>query len=261
MHVVLNVFDRKVEFDLTYDPSFIADQNTWAVLQAQGACEPEVVQLMARVLREGDVAVDVGANIGFFTILMAKLVGPTGSVLAFEPGPQNKIKLADNVQFNKLTNVNLVHRPLWSEDATVTLHLAQDSGLNSLGAHEKIISSIEMQACSLDSYYTMRMPRLIKLDAEGSEEHILRGAERLLHEVPFIVCELNPGMLMRLGSSIHSLQAFMYSKGYWTFLLKPDGSVPVAVPSTSKLVVPRGSGNVLFAAFLDVALAWPEVSI
>lgn len=262
MHVVTHIADRKIEFDLTYDPSFIADVNTQAVLRHYGTCEPEVMNLMVRVLREGDVAIDVGANIGFFTIVMSKLVGPTGHVLAFEPGPQNNHKLAANLLLNKCGNVNVQKSPLWSEETTVTLYLSNDSGLDSLAPCEQTVSSIEMRAAVLDSYCRSRVPRLIKIDAEGSEEHILRGAEAVLdRDVPFITCELNEAMLARLGSSERSLRHFMGYHGYSTFLLRPDGSIPVHVPPATTLKPTSTCSNILFSTLLDVGLAWPEVAV
>lgn len=260
MHVVLTLDGKDVTFDLTYDPQFAADFATRWCLEHRGCCEPEVANLMARVLRSGDFAIDVGANIGFFTILMARLVGPTGHVLAFEPGQNNLDKFQRNLTLNKLENVEHSGQPLWSRAEKVEFHLAADSGLNSMAANEHTLGRVPLHANVLDAFCRDRVPRLIKIDAEGSEEHILRGSIAILDRgVPFITAEINEPALERLGHSQRSLRDFMSDKGYSTFVLRSDGGLPIHVPY-STMIRTQDNTNVLFSDSMKVGMMWPEVT-
>lgn len=259
MHIALTLPGRDVEFDMTYDPACISDVNTRTMIEQFGCCEPEVVHVMSRVLREGDFAIDAGANVGFFTLLMANLVGPTGRILAFEPGVNNMMKLSDNIGINKLKNVEMHMAALWDKAEDVTLYLTADSGLNSIAPSDGAISRVTMQGVRLDNY-CKTVPRFIKIDVEGAEERVLRGAERaLMDRVPFITCEMNEGALGRMGSSQDSLRKLMRLWGYQTFILPSDGSLPALVPANTRIATKSYNMNVLFSTIENVGLAWPEI--
>lgn len=261
MHVQLTLPNRTFGFEMDYDPQSIADVSTRRSIEMYGCCEPEVVHLMSRVLREGDIVIDVGANVGFFTLVMSHLVGRTGTVLAFEPGLNNIPKLDINLRANRVDNVTIQLAPLWSVVEPVTFYLSQDSGANALVATPGSLSSIKMQADVLDSF-AEKQPRLIKIDVEGAEEHVLRGAEKmLLRGVPYITCELNQKALARFDCSQDSLRKFMWESNYEMFLLTGNGSIPPLIPPGTQLVSERENLNVLFSSVLDVSLAWPEVFV
>lgn len=261
MHVAFTIADRDFAFDLTYDSSFQADVSTRTWLAKHGCCEPELIHLMVRVLREGDFVVDVGANIGFFSIIMAQLVGPTGKVLAFEPGRNNLEKLWDNLSLNKLINVDVEKQALWSKRQELEFFLASDSGLNSCAPNEYSVSSVKIQGEVLDIFLRERAPRLIKIDAEGAEEEILRGAEATLDRgVDYLVVELNERALQALKGSQASMRDLMYRHGYQMFLLRPDGGMPILVPMNTVISPQNNNTNVLFSSVLDVGTAWPEIT-
>ena len=260
MRVSMTVSGRDIEFDLTYDPNFVADVQTRQWLQRNGACEPEVVHLMRRVIRPGDFVIDGGANIGFFTILMANLVADNGIVLAVEPGENNLHALKDNIRVNKLKNIEICNRPLWSTNEDVTLHYHEHGGLNSLSAHQPMMGRKLMQGIPLSTWHTT--PRLIKLDIEGAEEFALRGAQKhLVNHVPYIVCELNLPALKGLGSTQESLRKFMRDWGYSTFILLRDGQLPCLIPDKTQIFEAEdnnGTVNVLFSTVDDVSRVWPR---
>ncbi len=230
--------------------------------------EAEILHLMDRALRRCDVAVDVGANAGWHTVYMGHIVGERGHVLAFEPGSNTLDRLASNVALNGLFNVTIVDQPASSEAGEVTLWLNSDnSGGNALwdigdpDANPKSLANplpIPMQATTVEHELEERglgVPRLIKIDVEGAEHDVLRGAESLLrwHAVPYIVWEL--GFLPKMGSSQEAIREYMYGFGYHTWILYPDGSLPKLVPPgcmiSSGFVV-----NLLFASIPDVDALW-----
>ena len=265
MHITLTLEGRTVELDLDYDPDFQADVKTRIFLEQRTACEPEVAHLMFRVLREGDVAVDGGANIGFFSVLMAKLVGPSGNVLAFEPGTNNRDKLLGNIALNKLENVEVIEAALWHRrDPCLHFHLCEDSGENSVWKSEFALSEVLVAGVQLSDYMRdrARKVRLIKLDVEGSEQHALEGAYMHLGwHVPYVVCELNVPALKRCGHTQVSLRKLMLNFGYDMFVLHADGSLPALVPVGSVVESANSNTNVLFASARDVAQAWPVVHV
>lgn len=262
VHIEFSLPQRAFGFDIGYDPANIPDVSTKACIDQFGCCEPEVVHMMARVLREGDLAIDVGANIGFFTLVMAQLVGNTGQVLAFEPGTNNLHKLHENVALNRFDNVVIHRTALWSEPGERDLHLCQDGGLDSLFADAGAIGKARVRVEVLDAYCPVRAPRLIKLDVEGAEEHALRGASGVLERgVDFIACELNQSALARGDCSQRSLRQFMYENGYQMFFLHSDGIVPTLIPPATTVVTGRKNLNVLFSTVTDVGLAWPTVEV
>lgn len=262
MDLHFTIHGRDIKFSMNYDENFAADRNMLYCLQQFNACEPEVMHLMARALRLGDFAVDGGANIGFFTLFMAKLVGETGGVLACEPGPANQRKLEDNLKLNDIEQVATIYSPLWSEDDhAVTLHVAEDSGNNSLRPFVESIGAVGCRTVTLEALIRYKFPRLIKLDVEGAEQHVLLGMGDLLGRVPYIVCELNEYALGRFRHSRESLRAFMRSQGYEMFGLSAEGGLPVLVPPNTRLVSEKNNLNVLFSTIEAVSEAYPEIEV
>lgn len=263
MRVALTLPRRTIGFEMDLDPNFASDVNTRAVLGQAGGCEPEVVHLMDRVLREGDTAIDAGANVGFFTLLMAKIVGPSGKILAFEPAINNSLKLSDNVALNGLKNVEIHVAPLSDKAEEVMFYMCADSGLNSMARCEDTISAATTEAVRLDDYCRQKEVRLLKMDVEGAEEKVARGGEASLFgaDIPYIACELNGPALERMGSSQESLRGYMEYLGYHTFLLSNIGVIPTLIPPKTKITTAQRNLNVLFSTIDRVSEAWREVNL
>jgi len=227
--------------------------------------EPEVMQLFFRFLAPGDTAIDVGANIGYFTTIAASIVGPTGRVVAVEPGTNCLGSLKNNIKVNEFTNVEVVERPLSDKVREVTFCEAREGAwFNCVWNPESpadtefaaTVSSI--QATTLDELTAGKPPpKLIKIDAEGSEHLIFKGARNLLfnHMTPFIIIELNDPCLMRLGSSQSELRRHMYMYGYDTFLIYANAAFPKWLPPTVN-ITGHFVRNILFAHRDDVGLFW-----
>jgi FkbM family methyltransferase len=262
LHVDMTIANKRIEFDLTFDPNFVADVNTRTFLNHNGACEPEVVHLMRRVLREGDLAIDGGANIGFMTMIMSRLVGEKGRVEAFEPSTINYKKLMANLTLNSTENVVGIKRALWSEQANVALHQGVDSGSSSLMPFNGALNTLPCCGITLDRWFEMydQTPRFLKLDIEGAELHALIGAQALLKRgIDFISCELNLEALERFGTTQNRLRDFMWEHGYTTFLLHEDGSRPSLVSHNHTIVGAIQNTNILFSKEALVRGVWEQV--
>lgn len=169
--------------------------------------ETEVQRAMQMHLRAGMTFYDLGANIGFFSLLGARLTGPSGRVVAFEADPTVAERLRENVARNAFPWVVVEERAVWSETRTVPFARVDpaqspDRGLGHVAA-EAAAATIPVEAVSLDDYSRAApQPDFIKCDVEGAELEMFRGARRLFRvKRPILLCEIhsneNRGALQR----------------------------------------------------------------
>jgi FkbM family methyltransferase len=163
----------------------------------RGAGEPEVQDALRRHLRPGMTFYDLGANIGFFSLLAARLVGEQGRVIAFEADPEIAARLREHVERNQFRRIIVAERAVWSEASKVFFEridpaTSPDRGLGHVACVASA-STIEIQAVTLDDFArTSPPPDFIKCDVEGAEVEAFRGAQRLLAEKrPGILCEIH----------------------------------------------------------------------
>ena len=169
----------------------------WLVLD--GMWEPHVTSWMQSTLRPGQVFVDVGANVGYFTLLGASLVGPGGRVVAVEAHPTLAEVLQRNVVINGYYGYVVTHnKAAWSETTQLEFHIRanfagnssvghiDDEGLRRLGDTEE---AVQVQAVVLDDLLA-DLPRvdMMKIDVEGAEVHAFQGLTRTI--------EANPGIII-----------------------------------------------------------------
>ena len=158
----------------------------------QGIHEINVCEAIARLVRPGDTVMDIGANIGFMTSLLAKAVGPTGEVLAFEPHPELNERLRANISvFSDAACGRVTAEAVALSDADGENWLMFDAATFSknsgtAGLREASFApgkeSVKVQTRRLDSVVHDRIIGLVKIDVEGAELCVLRGAERTLAE-------------------------------------------------------------------------------
>jgi FkbM family methyltransferase len=187
----------------------------WARFRAYvyGTWEPEVVRAVTEVVHEGFVAIDVGAHHGYYALILSRLVGPKGRVIAFEPVPPNFQILTENVDLNHCANVEVINKAVLDKSARLDAspRNEKDSASFSLLSNQNG-QSIGVDAISLDDFLTHREGRInfIGIDAEGGEGMVLKGALKTieLHH-PILLIEVHegadlqpsqvPGLLMELG--------------------------------------------------------------
>jgi len=163
----------------------------------QGAGEPQVQQALVDHLRPRMTFYDLGANIGFFSLIAARLVGPTGCVVSFEADPEVAARLRENLARNNFSHAKVEEKAVWSESKTVSFarvdpNMSPDRGLGHVAA-DSLGDTIRLDAVSLDSYVTpQNAPDFLKCDVEGAEVEVFRGADRLLAEKrPILLVELH----------------------------------------------------------------------
>ena len=153
-----------------------------------GDLDPKVTWVCDRLLRPGDVMVDIGANLGLVTLLASARVGATGHVHAFEPQPRLLEWLHASLQLNGRRNVTVHGVALGEREGRQTLEIPlHNRGAASLQRHAVGDQSIEVPVCTLSACLkteNARSVRLVKLDVEGYEGQVLQGAEPLLQSTP-----------------------------------------------------------------------------
>ena len=177
-------------------------------LRDQGIWEPFETTLVMASLAPGSVFVDVGANIGYFSVVAADIVGEGGQVLAFEPDPDNFALLQANLALNGLERqTEAVQAALSDADGRGQLFLSEDNlGDHQIYRAEENRASIEVLLLNGSRYLEGRVERidLIKIDTQGSESLVVAGLMPLLVRLPAsprILVELTPLSLRRAGSS------------------------------------------------------------
>lgn len=163
----------------------------------EGSGELEVQNVMQQYLRPGMIFYDIGANIGFFSLLAARIVGKDGLVIAFEPDPELAARLLEHVGRNDFQVISVIEKAVWSKPGTVSFArgdpaTSPDRGLGHIVA-QGAEGTIRVNTVSLDDFVvTTPAPDFLKCDVEGAEVEVFRGAGRLLTEKrPAILCEIH----------------------------------------------------------------------
>ena len=173
-----------------------------------GEHDPNISHFLRRIVRKGEVVLDVGARFGEYTVPLALAIGPSGHVYALEALKANHEVLLQNIQLNGLTNVTPVRAAVADRTTELDAPACAAPGNYSLASNSP--SRTTIPAWSLDDFcrhYKIDHVDLMVIDIEGSETLALRGARNLLcsGRVRTVVCEVNPSWLCRMGSSAREL--------------------------------------------------------
>lgn len=196
--------------------------------------EPQESRFVFDRVRESDICVDVGANIGFYALGFGKRAS-RGAVHCFEPVPLNYHVLAVNVLANGLSNVVINNCAVGDVNGDVDFCIAQDGAFSSLvdTGRNTVIQTARIPMVRLDSYCSERkLPRIdiLKVDVEGAEASVIRGAAGLLADPQrrprLVMLELFEPMLRQFGCTIAEVAALMCTYGYEPFVCV-DGRIEV----------------------------------
>lgn len=195
-----------------------------------GTYEPHVTKIFSTYLKPGMRALDIGANIGYFSLLSASLVGKDGNVFAIEPNMNNCRLLQASINLNSFKNISIMQIAAHSSTDLLSLNSSYSNGTTSdLSTDiDLLIASNTVAAIQLDNLKELdKGVDFIKIDVEGAEYNALQGANKLISKFrPIIVSEYSP-MLMPGISGVDGLTYlnFICSIGYDINVLNHDGSV------------------------------------
>jgi FkbM family methyltransferase len=179
------------------------DDSLGRVLAISGVWEPNVTAAFMRTLTPGDVCVDIGAHIGYYTLLASKLVGASGHVYAFEPSPTSYSALQANLRRNDATNVTAIQAAVGETEGTAELY--EGSGTNTGGAttqavlaerralRDPVAVDVRPVTAAIPTADLRRL-RVVKIDVEGAEVAVLRSLAPVFDEGRrlAVFVELNP---------------------------------------------------------------------
>lgn len=181
----------------------------------KGEFDPMVFQPIRAALSDGGTFLDVGSNVGFYSMLALDVVGPSGSVHAFEIDARPLRCLRRTIASEQLTNLHVHAVAVGDRDGKVGVHMDADSGLTGV---VQSASAPQVMMTTLDAWWRASGAsriQAIKMDIEGAEWLALRGAADLLRaERPLIVCESDETLQQRFGHGPAQLQEYLAGLGY-----------------------------------------------
>lgn len=219
------------------------DVHVSAAIAAEGIWEPQETQLLLDTLRPGDVFVDVGANIGYFSLLASRLVGPTGAVLAFEPEAANYALLEANILMNGCDNIRSFEAALGEENASGTIYLNElNRGDHSIYPTEPGRSGQDISIVNGSRLIAQTHPRVhcIKIDTQGAECDVVRGLRELIAASAadlLMIIEFSPMHLRNAGTSGRVLLDLLAGHEWRMYLMDADagGLLPVSAQQVRSL--------------------------
>ncbi len=207
-----------------------------------GIWEPNLTAFLMRRLSPGDLFVDVGANIGYFSLLAAKLVGTSGKVLAIEASPSIFARLANNLKHNDLDNVVALNLAASDSSGVTNVYLGPEVniGQTTVLKTDRYRVECEIPCRRLDDILSskdLQRAKIIKIDVEGSEWAVMVGMLPLLKSFPQtleVVIEISPRRLATLGKSAGEILQMFESTGFNAYELENDYSDASYLPSLSE---------------------------
>lgn len=190
--------------------------------------EPHIKRLVLKYLNRGDHFLDIGANIGYFTLIASQKVSQSGSVVSFEPNPAIQQRLLRNIELNKRKNITVIKKALSNINGIIEfktpVNELQNSGRSSFRNIEEEYKILEVETIKLDTMLT-ELPKisLVKMDIEGAEYLALNGMPLFLQrDRPKIIIELSDVFLKQMGSSAAEVLTLLDSYSYDFFIISED---------------------------------------
>lgn len=197
-------------------------------LMVFGVWEPNISQVFKNALGPGDVAIDIGANIGYYTLLSSRLVGPEGKVFAMEASPSTFQALSRNIKQNGISNVEALHVAIddgTRESIRIYFGDPDNSGIATVLAEEGRQVEAEVFCASLDSLIPEEIIpkiRLIKIDVEGFEVPVVQGMTRILAKASQrmqVLVEVAPERMKQGGYDAQKIFEIFRSQGFTAYTI------------------------------------------
>lgn len=194
---------RVYGFEICLNPE---DLGISPAIGIDGSYEPHVTELFRKLVKKNMTIVDVGANIGWYSLMGAKMTGPEGKVVAFEPAPSNYSLLTQSVMLNGFSNITVIQKCVADTEEERDLYL----GKGNLGSHSIIPRAgreiVRVESTTLDSFFpeTDKID-ILKVDVEGLEPEVISGGLNTLSRCDNVIIEWNQKSWTRFGSVLDKL--------------------------------------------------------
>ncbi len=208
----------KSDVTVVHGHKMFLDKHDTLGLSLNGSYEEFETEIVTKKVKKGDIVLDIGANIGYYTLIFARLVGEKGRVYAFEPDPVNFALLKRNIEINGYKNIVLIEKAVSDQSGKVQLFLCEENK----GDHRIYNSGdnrtmINVESVSLDDYFDQKQQiDFIKMDIQGAEGLALQGMKGILkrNKNIKIVTEFWPIGLKRSGTSSKAVLASLQDLGF-----------------------------------------------
>ncbi|MCV0399646.1 MAG: FkbM family methyltransferase [Nitrosarchaeum sp.] len=196
--------------------------------------EPVETEIVKKYVKKGDVVIDIGAHIGYYTLLFSELVGEHGKVYSFEPDPENFELLKKNVDINKCSNVKLIQKAVTEKKSKIKLYLSdEDRATNRIydAQLNDTSNSIEIDATSIDEEFRDMNMKIdfVKIDVEGSEEGVFQGMESTIENNKNIkiLSEFFPHLIKKYGGSAENYLKFLLKHNFKIYKISKEKESPL----------------------------------
>jgi FkbM family methyltransferase len=197
------------------------------------------------LVKKGDVVLDIGANIGYYSLLASGRIGPEGKVYAFEPVPSTFDMLKRNITINQMENIIPVNVAVSDFFGTIAIYPAssQNSGMSSIIPHsDQCDEVIEVNTLRIDQYVLdqgVKRVDVVKIDVEGAEMMVLKGMHQVLELYAPVVCiELINSRLEEAGSSVEEVYNFFADLRYSPYEIYVDSHlIPLVAKKEGAMIV------------------------
>lgn len=193
--------------------------------------EEEEIDYLTSTLKKGDIFVDIGTNIGLFSLIASKIVGNEGRVLCFEPAPLTYSRLDENLKLNKIENIDARNIGLSDKKGELTFYVSNNGydAWNSFAPSQddKLESSIQVHVSTLDIELLdidKSKIKLVKIDVEGWEKFVLFGGKDfLVNYSPIVMLEFTEENTFNAGYPVYEIYDIMQDFGYlWYRIIKGE---------------------------------------
>ncbi len=186
-----------------------------------------IQKLLEQVLKQGDEVVDIGANVGMFSLAARNIVGSESRIYSFEPNPEPRKKLNRNIEINQIKNIKVYPVGLGEIEEQLTLYVpyinSGEGSLSRFSDHEyeaEKCYEVKVEIKVGDDLLQAAAPRLVKIDVEGAEVGVLNGISKLIDRCrPLIIAEYEPKHMSRFGYTFDDILAIAQSHSYKVFKL------------------------------------------
>ena len=224
------------------------------IMLKTGTCEPSITRCFLKnvTLEENDIMLDIGANIGWYAMLFDRYSPASVSIYAFEPDPLNYGLLAVNAHRNNARKVTCIPKALSDREETKTLYLYphKNRGRHSLlplHSGERVeVATTTVDNFVRDAQLDPQRVKFAKVDVEGYEYFVLRGAQKLLSSLPMLHTEYSPWMMEKGGIAPRQLIDLVMSYGFEPFVIDAQGELQAT------------SGEQLRAQQVGVNILWKK---
>jgi len=212
----------------------ITNPRTWDLQQGTDP-EKKIKQVFLQNISSGDTVIDVGANIGEFSLIASKKVGPSGQVIIIEPLPETVVYLKNNLLLNNFTNCSVYECAIGSKIGKMTMYKKNENAtmglLDPVSGEDKMIRAGEIEVKTIDDILSTKKiskVKMLKIDVEGHEYEVLLGSIQSLKnkKIDKILCEIHKKYLKTKGIDPNKIFSLLKEHGFSINIIEKDDDRP-----------------------------------